>query len=214
MKKNAIITIGNNTHEIANKALNENLTKMIQAMSTANKSAWTYAYHLNKIIETECFAEDFSTITKFAEFIGLSKASVSQYTNAIRFAKSVGRIDCIIDGKLTNDFMKIEFSIGNAYLLSKIDDYKMFLEWIFDNDISEDEVFKMSNRQLKSLINDYKHRNDVKPEDTDTTEKPEDTDTTEKPTKTEVIDAIVDYIIEYNIMLNEIGTELAKRNNK
>ena len=224
--KNAMVVIGNNSHEITNKCLNENLTKMLNAMASANKSVWQYAYHLSKIIDTEAFADDFSTLAKFGDFIGLSKATISQYTNAIRFIRSQGIIDCVDNAtsKISNDFSKIAISVGNAYLLSKIDDYNDFLVWVSDNGLLIGKVWLMSNRQLKALINDYEHRNDITESETETetetetemeteTETEPETETeTETETKAEMIKALVDYMIEHDISLNEVGTEIARRN--
>ena len=205
MKKTmALVTIGNQKHEITNVTLNKSLNEMIKCMDNMNKNSWTYAYHLYNICEGELFADDFHDLTRFANFIGMSKSSVTQYSKAVEFAKKHGYIDCIVDGKLAkNDFARIPFNLGIGYLLSTIDSYDVFLIWLDETQhFSEAELFRTTVKTLRALIKAYNKRYDAQ----------DAQDAQDAPiTKGEVIINILDAMTKYNISLNELGTAIAAR---
>lgn len=229
-----MMVFGNNEHAITCKELKVSLNEMLKAMDGMNKNTWIYAYHLNRIIENESFKDDFHDKGNFAKFVGLSIASISQYTGAIRFAKSSGYIDCIVDGKIVaNKFGIIPFNVGIAYLLSTLDNYNDFIAWVENNKgITEVDIFRTSQKALRDIIkayNDSLKPCDSKVSDSDSdTEQASDSDTEQASDsdsdsdsdsvkfkiacKADAIAVIANLMRQYDISINDIGSELAKRN--
>ena len=63
---------------LSNKMLVKSLSNVNKAILTGYKSGWTIAKEMNNIVNGETFKDDFKSAKDFADFIGVSKSTVSK----------------------------------------------------------------------------------------------------------------------------------------
>ena len=159
-----------------NEDLKSHLTTMAAAIQGVHKNTWMYALALNEIIEGEEYLDDYDSMTKFADSIGLSKATVSQYTGAVRFMNEHNYFPAETGAAFWDG---INFTLGSAYLLSTLGaEYEDFTLWCDAQGIS---VPALAQSALKKQIKAYKTRNEAT-EATEATEVTEETEATEVKT--------------------------------
>lgn len=142
---------------LSNKELTTELYSIITAIEQGNRSAWDMAIAYHNIIKGELYDEDFETMKDFADFVGVSKATITQYVKAVEFMVST-------------DSSYDLYSVGVAYLLSTLEDYADFAIWADEQDI---DLTKCSVKAIQTLIKEYKAR--FEEEETEETEETEDT---------------------------------------
>ena len=201
---NAIIT-KENINALQNKELKKNLNAMSTAVINGNKASWMYAFHLSNIITGEQFIDDFKTQTAFAKFIDTSKATITQYVNAVAFVKKMNLVE--FDENKKPLVTLIPCSLGTAYLFSTIpaDDFNDFMVWLWEQKHIEN-AYNISVRTLKALIKEFYADDEEQETETQETETQE-TETQETETeiiRDEVIANIKALIKEYNITENEL----------
>ena len=210
----------NSINALANKEIKSNLKTMLQAVESGKKATWQYAIAISKIMGEEQYKEDFHDLKTFAEYVNSSKATLSQYNNAVAFMIRENLIPMKEqkNGKVIIDYVNISLTVANAYLLSVLteEEFKQFKKYCEENDI---EVFALSQNKLKNAIKEWKATltEDTTEEDTteeDTTE--EDTTEEEKKktvriavdTKEKALVAIDTMIKMFNITLEEISEQV------
>ena len=154
--KNEIMTT-NSINALANKEIKSNLKTMLQALETGKKATWKYAFALSKIMSEEQYKEDFHDLKTFAEYVNSSKATLSQYNNAVAFMVRENLIPMKEqkNGKAVIDYAGINLTVANAYLLSVLseEEFKQFKKYCDDNGIV---VFALSQNKLKEAIKAWK----------------------------------------------------------
>lgn len=165
---------------LSNEELKSHMTTMAAAIQGMHKNTWMYAIALNEIIEGEEYLDDYDSMTKFADSIGLSKATVSQYTGAVQFMNKHNYFPTATGAAFWDG---ITFSLGAAYLLSTLgDEYEAFTLWCDAQGIS---VPALAQSALKKQIKAFKARNEAAEE----SEESEESEATEATEETEAAEA-------------------------
>ena len=164
---------------LSSKELSIELFNIMESIRQGNKSAWEIAHAYARIVEEELFDEDFETLKEFAEYVGVSPATITQYCKAVAF----------IDGQ--PDMNEDTFSVGTAYLLSTLgENLGDFVAWLESQDIN---LATLSVAGLKELMKEYKHKDEVAEESEESEESAESQD--------EVEDAEVEEIDKEGLIL-------------
>lgn len=147
------------------QALSIELFNIMDSIRQGNKSAWEIARAYSRIVNEELFDEDFDTLKDFAEYVGVSPATITQYCKAVAF----------IDGQ--PDMNEDTLSVGSAYLLSTLGErLGEFVTWIEEQGIN---LLTLSVAGLKELLKEFKHKDDEPTEETEDTEDTEETEDVE-----------------------------------
>lgn len=169
---------------LSSKELSIELFNIMESIRQGNKSAWEIAHAYARIVEEELFDEDFETLKEFAEYVGVSPATITQYCKAVAF----------IDGQ--PDMNEDTFSVGTAYLLSTLgENLGDFVAWLESQDIN---LATLSVAGLKELMKEYKHKDEVAEESEESEESAESQD--------EVEDAEVEEIDKEGLILMILNT--------
>ena len=192
------ITLKKDTiNSLVNKELKKNLRTMLQAMESGRKSSWKFATAVYNVINGEEFTDDFKSQDDFAKYIGLSKASISQYVGAVKF---------IIDRGI--DLNTTKYTLGLAYLYSTIDDFNDFVNWFEDH--FKLELDELSVKKAREIIKTYEDSMVDDTDDTDNTDDTDDTDDTDNTDDTEddtdenPIEMIVAIMKEYGLTKKDL----------
>ena len=199
---NEIMTT-NTINALANKEIKSNLKTMLQAVENGKKATWQYAIALSKIMGEEQYKEDFHDLKTFAEYVNSSKATLSQYNNAVAFMVRENLIPMKENknGKEVIDYASINLTVANAYILSVLpkEEFDQFKKYCEENDIM---VFALSQNKLKEAIKAWK----ATLTEEDTTEE----DNTEEDSKELAIKKIIEIMTLNNITLEDITKEYNK----
>ena len=195
---------------LANKEIKSNLKEMLDALETGKNATWKYAIAVSKIIGSEMYKDDFHDLKEFAEYVNSSKATLSQYNNAVAFMVRENLIPSkeVKQGKKTKlipDYSQIQLTVFNAYILSTLSetDYKSFYLYCNENDI---QLFNLSQNALKKAIEDW--RNSYITEETETEEtatENQEAVNLKVDTKEKALVAIATLMKQFNITLEEIA---------
>lgn len=71
----------NESRIVTNKELNDALKNLRDAILDERKSKKDIAKYIGKIVYESLYADDFKNVAEFAEYIGLSKSSLTQFKN-------------------------------------------------------------------------------------------------------------------------------------
>ena len=200
---NAIIT-RESVNALTNKELKKDLITMSNAVINGKKSSWTYAFALDKIVKGEEFKDDFKTITKLSQFIGTSKATVSQITNAVDFIKRANLVEYTDKHKPILD--TIPCTVAIAYLFSTMtsEDFINFIIWLKEEKEIE-TPYNLTQAEARKLIKEFFTDEEAETEEAETEEaETEEAETEEKPSREDVINNIKKLIKEYNITESEL----------
>ena len=212
------IMTANNINALANKEIKSNLKTMLQAVESGKKATWQYAIALSKIMGEEQYKEDFQDLKSFAEYVNSSKATLSQYNNAVAFMLRENLIPMKEqkNGKAVIDYAGINLTVANAYLLSVLteEEFKQFKEYCEENSIV---VFALSQNKLKDAIKAWKATITEEESAEDTTEESagdEEQESTENEsvkiavdTKEKALVAIATLMKQFDITLEEIAEQ-------
>ena len=208
---NEIMT-ANSINALVNKEIKSNLKTMLQAVESGKKATWQYAIALSKIMGEEQYKEDFHDLKSFAEYVNSSKATLSQYNNAVAFMVRENLIPVKEqkNGKAVIDYASINLTVANAYLLSVLseEEYEQFKKYCEENGIV---VFALSQNKLKDAIKAWKA---TLVEEETTEEETTEEETTENEsvkiavdTKEKALVAIATLMKQFNITLEEIAEQ-------
>ena len=194
------LTVANVT-TLASKELTVELFNIMNAINEGNKSAWDIARAYKRIIDDELFDEDFENIQEFALYVGVSKATISQYIKAVEFIEK-------------HEFGFDMFTVGSAYLLSTLTDEEFvdFVKWAEEQEI---DLTTMSVKALRNLIKEYDSKDEVEDEiieDEDSTDNDDSNDSDENveeevtvSDRDGAIALIKSLMEEYNITVEELA---------
>ena len=197
----------NSINALANKEIKSNLKAMLQAVENGKKATWQYAIALSKIMGEEQYKEDFHDLKTFAEYVNSSKATLSQYNNAVAFMVRENLIPMKEqkNGKSVIDYASINLTVANAYLLSVLseEEFKQFKEYCENNDII---VFALSQNKLKDAIKAWKATltEEETIEEETTEEETTEEETTEEETKEQALKNILAIMEKYDITVEDI----------
>jgi transcriptional regulator with XRE-family HTH domain len=185
------------------QALSIELFNIMDSIRQGNKSAWEIAKAYSRIVNEELFDEDFDTLKEFAEYVGVSPATITQYCKAVE----------LIDSQ--PDMNEDMFTVGTAYLLSTLGEE--LGEFIAYEEAKDNHVENMSVAFMKSEIQKFKHRNDEPVEESEESEESENTEETEDTVEAEEIDKdghillIIMDMEKYGITLEDIASAMNNR---
>ena len=212
MRKNELMTV-KGINALANKELKSNLKAMLTALETGKKATWQYAFAVRNIVEKESFKQDFETLKGFADYVNMTKGSISQMVNAVKFVERENLVPVKKDRK--PDFAGISITVSNAYILSVLseEDFEDFVEYCEDKEIP---VYALSQNTLKSVIKEWRESKETTEEDS-TEESTEDSteESTEDSTyrvavdtKEKALTAIACLMERFNITLDEVKEQI------
>lgn len=142
--KNQMIATTKSINALSNGELKQELTAMMRALETGRKSTWEYADSVYNIVKGEYFKDDFKSLKEFAEYVNLSKASISQYVGAVETKAFLAQF---------KDIKNIdEITITKAYLLGTLGD---MLE-IFMKEKSISVLIKSTDKYFKEVLAEWK----------------------------------------------------------
>lgn len=134
--------------ELGNSELAMAVTIIRDANTNEKNCAWIVASQYANIITDELFDEDFDSLTDFAIFMGVSKATISNYTHA-----------CDYVSRETSIYNANDLTVGKAYLFSTLKEKDIdFISWCNSN---ERDIVSMSDAGLKKTINEWKKEQKV-----------------------------------------------------
>ena len=173
------ITLYNQKYEVANKDLAKNLTAMVNAMNGLKKNTWTYAQSIANIFNNKYYEDDFKDKKEFCKAIGLAESSSTKYIMACDFrAVSIpGYIKGLKDNgvEVTEDEVKNGFSVNKCYYLQALVKKNLFVDFLlYIGDETTQRLYTMSERELETLLKEFKNKDKVS-EETEPTETNEET---------------------------------------
>lgn len=151
--KNQMIATTKSINALSNGELKTALTTMMKALESGRKSTWDYADSIYNIVKGEYFKDDFKSLKEFAEYINLSKASISQYMGAVETKAFLAQFK---DIKNLN-----EITVTKAYLLGTLGD---MLE-IFMKEKSISVLIKSTDKYFKEVLAEWKKSKEPEEED-------------------------------------------------
>lgn len=151
--KNQMIATTKSINALSNGELKTALTTMMKALESGRKSTWDYAESVYNIVKGEYFKDDFKSLKEFAEYINLSKASISQYMGAVETKAFLAQFKDIKNLE--------EITVTKAYLLGTLGD---MLE-IFMKEKSISVLIKSTDKYFKEVLAEWKKSKEPEEED-------------------------------------------------
>ena len=130
---------------LKNEGLAVDVTTMIKSEQAGNLSVWGYAKALSHIMTDKLYEDDFESSKKFLSALGISKALVSQYGTAVKFANTHG-LDVTKRGMDENKVYAIASSKCD---LDKLTDGMDLQEYITSHSVAQ---IKEAIKSLKSTV--------------------------------------------------------------
>ena len=180
---------------LSSKELSIELFNIMESIRQGNKSAWEIAHAYARIVNEELFDDDFDTLKEFAEYVGVSPATITQYCKAVAFIES------------QPDMHEDTFSVGTAYLLSTLgESLGEFITWLEEQGIN---LLTLSVAGLKELMKQFKHKDDESTEETEEEQDSNEQDDiedaeTEEIDKEGVIMMIIQTMKNHDISIEDI----------
>ena len=177
------------------QALSIELFNIMDSIRQGNKSAWEIAKAYSRIVNEELFEDDFDTLKEFAEYVGVSPATITQYCKAVAF----------IEGQ--PDMNEDTVSVGSAYLLSTLGEHLgEFVTWLEEQGIN---LLTLSVAGLKELMKQFKHKDEEPTEETEEEQDSNEQDDiedaeTEEIDKEGVIMMIIQTMKNHDISIEDI----------
>lgn len=151
--KNQMVATQKSINALSNGELKTALTTMMKALESGRKSTWDYADSVYNIVKGEYFKDDFKSLKEFAEYINLSKASISQYMGAVETKAFLAQF---------KDIKNLdEITVTKAYLLGTLGD---MLE-IFMKEKSISVLIKSTDKYFKEVLAEWKKSKEPEEED-------------------------------------------------
>ena len=177
--KKTEIVLYNQKYEVANKNLASNLNEMINAMNGLKKNTWKYAQSIANIFNNKYYEDDFKDKKEFCKAIGLAESSSTKYIMACDF-RAVS-IPAYIKGlkdnsvEVSEDEVKNGFSVNKCYYLQALVKKNLFVDFLlYIGDETTQRLYTMSERELETLLKEFKNKDKVS-EETEPTETNEET---------------------------------------
>ena len=172
--KKTAITIYNQTYELANKSLAKNLALMLNAMNGLKNNTWAYAQSIANIFNNKYYEDDFKDKKEFCKAIGLAESSSTKYIMACDFrAVSIPEyIKGLKDNgvEVSEDEVKNGFSVNKCYYLQALVKKNVFVDFlIYIGDEATQRLYSMSERELETLLKEFKNKDKEPKEETEET---------------------------------------------
>ena len=168
------ITLYNQTYELANKSLAKNLNAMVNAMNGLKTKTWEYAQALANIFNNKYYEDDFKDKKEFCKAIGLAESSSTKYIMACDF-RAVS-IPAYIKGlkdngiEVSEEEVKNGFSVNKCYYLQALVKKDLFVDFLlYIGDETTQRLYTMSERELESLLKEFKNKDKTPKEETEET---------------------------------------------
>ena len=178
------ITLYNQKYEVSNKNLAKNLNTMVNAMNGLKTKTWEYAQALANIFNNKYYEDDFKDKKEFCKAIGLAESSSTKYIMACDF-RAVS-IPAYIKGlrdngvEVSEDEVRNGFSVNKCYYLQALVKKDLFVDFlIYIGDETTQRLYTMSERELETLLKEFKNKDKVSDETAETEEKEETAETVE-----------------------------------
>ena len=182
--KKTEIVLYNQKYEVANKNLASNLNEMINAMNGLRKNTWKYAQSIANIFNNKYYEDDFKDKKEFCKAIGLAESSSTKYIMACDF-RAVS-IPAYIKGlkdngvEVSEDEVKNGFSVNKCYYLQALVKKNLFVDFLlYIGDETTQRLYAMSERELETLLKEFKNKDKASDEAAETEEKEEATEAVE-----------------------------------
>ena len=182
--KKTEIVLYNQKYEVANKNLASNLNEMINAMNGLKKNTWKYAQSIANIFNNKYYEDDFKDKKEFCKAIGLAESSSTKYIMACDF-RAVS-IPAYIKGlkdngvEVSEDEVKNGFSVNKCYYLQALVKKNLFVDFLlYIGDETTQRLFTMSERELETLLKEFKNKDKSSDETAETEEKEETSEAVE-----------------------------------
>lgn len=186
---------------LSSKELSIELFNIMESIRQGNKSAWEIAHAYARIVNEELFDDDFDTLKEFAEYVGVSPATITQYCKAVAFIES------------QPDMHEDTFSVGTAYLLSTLgESLGEFITWLEEQDIN---LATLSVAGLKELMKQFKHKDEQATEKSEESDESEESQDDIEDAETEPIDKeglilmILNTMAENDITIEDLQAHMA-----
>ena len=174
------IILYNQTYELANKSLAKNLNAMVNAMNGLKTKTWEYAQALANIFNNKYYEDDFKDKKEFCKAIGLAESSSTKYIMACDF-RAVS-IPAYIKGLKDNGLevseveVKNGFSVNKCYYLQALVKRNLFVDFlIYIGDETTQRLYTMSERELETLLKEFKNKDKSSDDETAESEEKEET---------------------------------------
>lgn len=128
------------------KALGNNLKKAQQALVKANGNAWDYAQAMANIVNGKLFEEDFETIEKFADLIGISKSNLSKQARVCAVRTSLKKMD----------FDTTNITVSWACELLPVHKEEVFEDFVKESGLTTDWTVKEVRDAVKTWAEKHK----------------------------------------------------------
>lgn len=151
-----------NVTELTNKELGKSIQAINKAVYDGQKSGWAVAREFTKIVNDELFEDDFDDKKTFAKFMGISPSYLTQVTKAVDFA---------------DNHKELDIPVGKAYLLSTVDYFEDFNDWVKEN-YDGFNSWEFGDNALKGMIKAYNEK-DKEVEEVEEVEETEEIQETE-----------------------------------
>lgn len=140
------ITIAKGT-EIKSKDLNKELSVMIEAVNTLDRSTWEFAKALAKIERLKLYESDFPSRRAFCKAVNVDASTM---------AKCITGVSVLEDYLIPNGYKAKDFTFNACYVLAKVgeDNLQMFLDSIKANN-GLPHIEQMSVKQLTDYVNKW-----------------------------------------------------------
>ena len=211
--KKTEIVLYNQKYEVANKNLASNLNEMINAMNGLRKNTWKYAQSIANIFNNKYYEDDFKDKKEFCKAIGLAESSSTKYIMACDF-RAVS-IPAYIKGlkdngvEVSEDEVKNGFSVNKCYYLQALVKKNLFVDFLlYIGDETTQRLYTMSERELETLLKEFKNKDKASDEVAETEEKEEATEAVEDKAE------IYYQGCTYSIPLSVLNKYLVKKDKK
>lgn len=149
------------------KALGNNLKKAQQALVKANGNAWDYAQAMANIVNGKLFEEDFETVEKFADLIGISKSNLSKQARVCAVRTSLKKMD----------FDTTNITVSWACELLPVHKEEVFEDFVKESELTTDWTVKEVRDAVKAWSEEHKKpkAEKIEVEESDNVESAEET---------------------------------------
>ena len=136
--------------QIGNKGLQECLFNLVSAIENEKESKKDIAKYVGKIVYEELYNDDFESVTKFAQYLNLSKSSLTQFKNYYEMTETGFATQVDLSGYYN------ELSYTQIIEL-----YRLYKE-IFYNKLGNEEDFvdalivvkKLTTKEIRQYVDD------------------------------------------------------------
>lgn len=136
--------------EIENKDLQDCLFNLVSAIKNEKESKKDIAKYVGKIVYEELYSDDFESVTKFAQYLNLSKSSLTQFKNYYEMTE-------------TGFSTQVDLSVyyNELSYTQIIELYRLYKE-IFYNNLGNEEDFvdalivvkKLTTKEIRQYVDD------------------------------------------------------------